>query len=53
MSSKLYADMLEFRQQMEEGVPMAHLQYFDALDRLLKVLRLLPAEDRDLILGLE
>lgn len=53
MSSKLYADMLEFRQQMNEGVPMAHLFYFDALERLQKVLALLPAEDRDLILGLD
>lgn len=45
--------MLEYRQQMYEGVPFAHLLFSDALDRLRKVLALLPEEDRDLILGLE
>lgn len=49
--SKLYADMLEYRQQMYEGVPFAHLWYFDALERVKKVLALLPEEDRVLILG--
>lgn len=53
MASKLYADMLEFRQQMYEGVPFAHLNFYNALERLKQVLTLLPKEDRKLILGSE
>jgi hypothetical protein len=32
--SNLYADMLEYRQQMDEGVPCAHLWFQLALDQL-------------------
>jgi hypothetical protein len=50
--NQTYADMLEARQQMYEGVPFAHLRFWNLFEKVREDLRGTTQEERNAYLGM-